>query len=143
MIKYFKKFLKENNHIKSDAIGYNIGEYIYHITQIENLNSIKQNGFTPKDGISINKEKFENRLYFATSLIAAYDLSVNFGSYRYDGDYIIFKLKSDCINDYEDDGLFKHGIYVDYNISYNCVVEVINASELFNIFDDDDIEKLY
>ena len=141
--------LDENDYINesylpSDAIGYDIGEYLYHITPIKNLNKIKNNGFVPKDGISINGKPFKNRLYFATSLIAAYDLSVNFQSYRDDVDeYVIFKVDSKCLKDYEEDELFKHGIYVNYPISKKYIVDIINAEDLFGKFDEDDFENLY
>lgn len=137
------KFKLYEDYMKSDNIGYNIGEYIYHITTKQNIPAIKKNGFIPRDGVSINNKSFENRLYFATSLIAAYDLSVNFGSYKSDDEYVIFKLKSSCINDFEEDNLFPHGIYVDYPIDYNFVVDFMDADELFGKFNDDDIEKLY
>ena len=135
--------LKLSNKIESDAMGYDIGDYLYHITPVSNFNTIINKGFIPKNGISINNKPFENRLYFATSLISAYDLSVNFGSYRDDSDYVIFKIKSDCINDYEEDDLFAHGIYVDYKVSNKCIVGYVNANDLFNKFDDEDIENLY
>ncbi len=137
----FNNYLKEN-YLPSDAMGYDIGEFVYHITPKKNLNTIKKNGFIPKDGISINHKPFKNRLYFATSLIAAYDLSVNFNSYRDNDEYVIFKLDSKCINKgYEEDELFIHGIYVDYEISYSFVIDVINTSDLFNKFDDDDFDR--
>ena len=135
--------LKFSNKIESDAMGYDIGDYLYHITPVSNFNTIIKKGFIPKNGISINNKPFENRLYFATSLISAYDLSVNFGSYRDDSEYVIFKIKSDCINDYEEDDLFAHGIYVDYKVSNKCIVGYVNANDLFNKFDDEDIENLY
>lgn len=142
-VKNFKQFVNEN-YLPSDAIGYNIGEYLYHITPKKNVAQIKKNGFIPKDGVAINNKPFKNRLYFATSLIAAYDLSVNFGSYKDNEEYAIFKVKSDCVNGgYEEDPLFVHGIYVDYPIPNTCIVSVINASDLFNKFNDDDIENLY
>lgn len=142
-IKTLNNYIKEN-YLPSDAIGYNIGEFVYHITPKKNLNTIKKNGFIPKDGISINNKPFKNRLYFATSLIAAYDLSVNFNSYRDNDEYVIFKLDSKCIDKgYEEDELFIHGIYVDYKIPYSFVVDIINASDLFNKFDDDDFDRLY
>ena len=131
--KLVRESLNEN-YLKSDAIGYNIGQYIYHITLKRNLNDIRKNGFKPKDGVAINGKSFKNRLYFATSLIAAYDLSVNFGSYKdnLDENYIIFKLKSECIdNGYKEDNLFDHGIYVDYPIGSDCIVDIINADDLF------------
>lgn len=143
MNKNFKQFVNEN-YLQSDAVGYNIGKYLYHITPKSNISQIKKKGFVPKNGISINNKPFKNRLYFATSLIAAYDLSVNFGSYKDDREYAIFKIKSDCVNaGYEEDPLFVHGIYVDYAITNSCIVDVINASDLFNKFNDDDFEKLY
>jgi hypothetical protein len=37
-------------HLPSDAIGYNIGEYLYHITTKRNVNTIKKNGFIPSKG---------------------------------------------------------------------------------------------
>lgn len=132
------------NYLESDNIGYNVGQYLYHVTPKKNIPQIKKNGFIPKDGISINNKPFKNRLYFATSLIAAYDLSVNFGSYKYNGEYVIFKLKSDCINKgYKEDPLFAHGIYVDYPIPYAYSIDIINVSDLFGKFNENDIEKLY
>ena len=137
------EYLNEN-YLQSDAIGYNIREYLYHITPKSNVSRIKKNGFIVKDGVSINGKPFKNRLYFATSLIVAYDLSVNFGSYKDNNEYVIFKVKSNCIdNGYEKDPLFVHGIYVDYPITNNCIVSVMNASDLFNKFNDDDMENLY
>lgn len=126
----------------NDSIGYDIGEYIYHVTPIKNVSKIERSGFKPKDGISINKKPFMNRLYFATSLISAYDLSVNFGSDN-NLSYVIFKVDSSCINEYEEDPLFGHGIYIDYPISNKFIVDKINADDLFDKYDDDDIENLY
>ena len=138
------EYLNEENHLKSDAMGYNMGEFLYHITPKRNIGEIMKSGFIPKDGIAINNKPYKNRLYFATSLIAAYDLSVNFGSYKDNEEYVIFKVKSNCVNnEYEKDTLFPHGIYVDYQISNNCIVSVMNADDLFNKFDENDIENLY
>jgi hypothetical protein len=135
--------LKFSNEIESDAMGYDIGDYLYHITPVSNFDTIINKGFIPKNGVAINGKPFENRLYFATSLISAYDLSVNFGSYRDDTEYVIFKIKSDCIDDYEEDNLFAHGIYIDYKISNKCILGYVNANDLFNKFDDEDLENLY
>lgn len=134
--------LKEN--YKSDALGYNIGDYVYHVSPEHNHSNIMTNGFLPKDGIAINKKKYKNRLYLATSLIAAYDLSVGFGAWRETSDdYLIYKIDSTCIKNYEEDPLFQHGIYIDYKIDSSYIIDVINADDLFNSFDDDDIEALY
>jgi hypothetical protein len=138
----FKQFINEQ-YTKSDAIGYNVGKFIYHVTPLKNLNNIKINGFIPQDGESINGEEFEHRTYFATSLIAAYDISINFGSYKDDDEYIIFKLDSNCLTEYEKDPLFAHGIYVDYIIGSRYIVEIFDADDLFDKFDDDDLDKLY
>lgn len=136
--------INEANYLKSDAIRYNIGEYLYHISPKRNLTEIKKNGFIPKNGIAINGKPFKNRIYFATSLIAAYDLSVNFGSYKDNENYIIFKVKSNCVdNGYEKDPLFVHGIYVNYPISNKYIVDIIDADDLFTKFNDEDIENLY
>lgn len=142
-IKTPSQYIKED-YMKSDAIGYKIGKYIYHVTTSNNVDNIYKNGFEPKDGISINGEKFENRLYFATSLISAYDLSVNFSSYKSDEEYVIFKINSNYIDDdYEEDPLFQHGIYIDYKIPSKYIVNIIKADDLFDKFDDNDIEDLY
>lgn len=142
-----KEALKESfdeNYLKSDSVGYNVGEYIYHVTPIKNLSVIKRNGLHPQNGISINGKKYENRLYFATSLIAAYDISVNFGSYKNDKEYVIFKIKSDCLtNGYEKDPLFVHGIFIDYSIPNKCIVDIIEANKLFRKYDDNDLDNLY
>lgn len=142
-MKTYIQFIKED-YLSSDAIGYNIGEYVYHITPKRNVSEINENGFIPKDGKSIDENYFKNRLYFATSLIASYDLSVNFNSWKdTNGEYMIFKLDSDCIDGYEEDPLFAHGIYVDYPISKDYIVDIIDADDLFNKFNEDDIENLY
>jgi len=137
------EFLNED-YLKSDAVGYNIGEYLYHVTPKQNLNTIKSEGFIPKDGVGINNKPFNNRLYFATSLISAYDIITNFNSYKDDSDYVIFKIKASCVNNgYENDTLFKHGIYVDYPITSDCIINIVNYDDLFGKFNDDDFDKLY
>lgn len=130
--------------LKSDAIGYHIGEFIYHVTPLKNEEKIKKEGFKVQSGVSINGKKYEKRIYFATSLISAYDISVNFGSYRNEYEYVIFKINSECLkNGYEKDPLFAHGIFVDYNIDKRYIVDIIKTSELFNKFNDEDLENLY
>jgi len=141
-MKNYKIFLNEN-YLISDAVGHHVGEYVYHVTPENRIHNIKNDGFQPQNGISINGEKFENRLYFATSLISAYDLTVNFGSYKDNDNYVIFKIKSECLNDYELDPLFGHGIYIDYSVPYKYVVDVIEADSLFNKYNEDDIDNLY
>lgn len=143
-MKKFNNFINEK-YLESDAIGYAIGDFIYHVTTMKNVEKIKSQGFKPQDGISINGKPFQNRLYFATSLIAAYDLSVNFSSFKdeYKDEYVIFKLKSNCIDEYEEDPLFLHGIYVDYKIDKKYIVDMIKTSDLFNKFNDDDFDDLY
>lgn len=130
-------------YLEDDSMGYDIGEFLYHVTSTSNINAILKDGFLPKDGVSISGEHFKNRLYLATSLIATYDLSVNFGSYRDDIDYVIFKIKSKCVNDYTIDPLFEHGIYIDYKIDSKYIVETIPVDDLFGRFNDDDIDNLY
>jgi hypothetical protein len=137
----FNDFLTE--YLKSDAIGYNIGKFIYHTTPKRNAEKIERDGFEPKDGISVNGKKFKNRLYFATSLISAYDISVNFGSYKDDDDYVIFKVDSKCLDEYEKDPLFVHGIFVNYRVDKKYIVDIIKANDLFNMYDENDIENLY
>jgi len=141
MIINFENFLKE--YMDSDAIGYDIGEFIYHVTPESNVQDINTFGFIPKNGITINNNEYNNRLYFATSLIAAYDISVNFNSYKSDENYVIFKVDSKCLKNYDEDPLFVHGIYIDYPISIDYIVDVYDASELFDKFNDDDFDELY
>ena len=141
-INEYRQFINEK-YLESDAIGYKIDKYLYHVTTKNNLNKIKRYGFIPQDGVSINNKPYENRLYFATSLIAAYDLSVNFSSYKDEHEYYIIKIKSEAIDNYEEDPLFDHGIYIDYSIPSKYIVEVIDADDLFDKFDDNDIENLY
>jgi hypothetical protein len=133
------------NYLSNDAVGYSVGDYLYHVTPKKNLLNIIQNGFEPKDGVAINGKPFKNRLYFATSLIAAYDLCTNFQSYRdgYD-EWSIIKVKSVCVKDgYENDPLFVHGIYVNYPIKPDFMVDVIDYDNLFGKFRDEDFEELY
>jgi len=140
-IKKFNCFLLET--LKSDAIGYNIGDYIYHVSPVKNLTNILESGFIPKSGIAINGKPYNNRLYFATSLIAAYDLTVNFNSYKDNDEYIIFKIDSSSLSEYNKDPLFIHGIWVDYSISKKYIIETIRAESLFGKFNDEDFDKLY
>ena len=143
-LKYIKHVGITENFLVSDAIGYEIGDYIYHVTPKDNIPNIEKKGFVPKDGIAINNKPYENRLYFATSLIAAYDLTVNFNSYREYKEYAIFKLDAKSINDgYEIDPLFQHGIYIDYPIEYKYVVDKFNSEDLFDKFEEDDLDNLY
>jgi hypothetical protein len=140
MINKFKIY----EYLENDASNYKIKDYIYHITTLEKYTQILKNRYLiPQNGISINNKKYNNRLYFTTSLIAAYDLSVNFNSYR-DIEYnIILKLPSNIINNYNIDPLFKHGIYIDYKISVDNIIDIIYTDDLFNQFNDEDIELLY
>jgi len=142
-MKKFKEFINEK-YMTNDSIGYNIGKYIYHVSPLKYLNIIKKNGLIPQNGKTINNKEYKNRLYLATSLIAAYDISVNFESYKEDNEYVIFKINSESlINGYDNDPLFQHGIYIDYPIDEKYILEIINTDDLFNKFDDDDIDNLY
>ena len=141
-INEFKQFINEQ-YLSNDAIGYNIGKFIYHVTPKKYQNKIIKNGFIPQDGISINGKPFKNRLYFATSLIASYDLSVNFASYKDDYKYVIFKIDSSCLDSYIKDPLFVHGIYINYPIDKKYILEIIDTQTLFNKYDDNDLENLY
>jgi len=139
------------NHVKmfeeymaSDARGYDVGEYVYHVTPVENLTAIRKIGLLPRDGIAINGRRYENRLYFATSLIAAYDISVNFQSLGRGIEYAILKIGSEAVSrGYENDPLFEHGIYVDYPIVPERIADVIMANDLFGKYDDEDFDRLY
>jgi len=139
-MKYIKLF---EEYLTSDAKGYEIGEFLYHTTTLNNKEDIERNGFIPKDGISIDGNYFVNRLYFATSLISAYDISVNFQAHGKGDDYIIYKISSKNISDYEIDPLFQHGIYIDYPISKMDILDVIDSDSLFDKFDCDDLDDLY
>ena len=66
-IKTLNNYLKEI-YIPSDAMGYNIGEFVYHITPKKNFNTIKKNGLIPKDGISINNKPFKNSVEIERSI---------------------------------------------------------------------------
>jgi hypothetical protein len=143
MITTLTRYIKES-YLPDDSIGYDVGEFIYHTTPKKNLDYILSNGLKPRDGVSIDGKSFKNRLYFATSLIAVYDLYVNFTSIRQYEDYIIIKIDSKCLeHGYSLDNLFVHGIYIDYPIDKNCIVDIIDAESLFNKFNEDDLENLY
>ena len=135
---------EESQHAESDAVGYAVGDYVYHVAPAKYADGIRRSGFLPKSGRSVNGAEYENRVYFATSLIAAYDISVNFGSYRDDGEYVIFKVDSRGLaGGYEEDPLFVHGIYVDYAVPSEYIVDAFPASDLFGKYDDADFDKLY
>lgn len=132
------------SYLPSDAIGYKIEKYLYHVTTENNLNKILKSGFIPHDGVSINGKAFKNRLYFATSQIAAYDLSVGLSAWRDNYDkQIIFKLDSSFLKKYQKDPLFEHGIYIDYIVEPKYILEYFEADSLFNKYDEDDLENLY
>lgn len=136
------EFIMEN-YLSNDAVGYNVGDYLYHVTPKKNLLNIIQNGFEPKDGVAINGKPFKNRLYFATSLIAAYDLCTNFQEYRneYD-DWVILKVDAKFVKEgYKKDPQFAHGIYIDYPVNSFSILEVIHHENLFGKFRDEDLEE--
>lgn len=128
----------------SDASGYDVGEYVYHVTQSASVGAILEEGLVPKDGVSVNGAPFEGRLYFATSLIAAYDLSVNFESLGRGDDYTILKVDSSCLGGgWENDPLFAHGVYVGYPVDARFIVGAVRADDLFGMYDDADLDELY
>lgn len=137
-VRLFEEFMA------SDARGYDVGEYVYHVTPVENLATIMRVGLVPRDGVAINGRKYENRLYFATSLIAAYDISVNFQSHGRGREYSIIKVSSEAVaRGRENDPLFEHGIYVDYPVGPGAIIGVTMANDLFGKYDDVDLDRLY
>jgi len=142
-IQKFNNFIFEQ-YLPNDMSGYTVQDFIYHVTPDGNVQHILDYGFTPKNGTAINGQKFRNRLYFATSLIAAYDLSVNFDSIRRDiGSQTILKVSKSCLKDYKIDPLFGHGIYINYPVKPEYIVDVIKCDDLFGKFNDDDFDALY
>ena len=77
----------------------------------------------------------------ATSLIAAYDLYVNFNAHN-GKKYYIYKIDTSKINgNFFDDDKFVHGVYIDENIDKDAIVELIDPTHLS--YDDEELSNLY
>ena len=142
----FAQLDKQQGMLKSDASGHLVRDKLYHVTTKENADAIQKRGFIPRNGISINGKPHPARTYFATSLIAAYDLAANFSSWKNTSEeYDILEVNPEMILDrgYKYDPLFAHGVYVDYAVPRRYITGRIPASSLFNRFHDEDFDKLY
>lgn len=116
--------------------------YLYHISPVENKQSILNNGIKlSTGGTTFLKRTYTPRIYLATSLIAAYDLYVNFHAHN-QKKYLIYKIDTSKINgNFFDDDKFIHGVYTDENINKKAIIELIDPLSLS--YDDDELEDLY
>jgi hypothetical protein len=131
-------------HLRSDASGYEVGAHVWHVTPADRLRAIRRVGLLPQDGVSIDGRPFRNRLYFATSRIAAYDISVNFQSHGRAEEYFMLKVDSAGIaRGHHDDPLFAHGVWVDYPVGPGYVVGYEAAADAYGEYDEDDLDNLY
>jgi hypothetical protein len=89
-------------------------DVLYHVSPIKNKSSILNNGIELKTGGNTYLNRtYDPRIYLATSLIAAYDIQLNFSSHT-DLDYIIFEIDTKTLNGkFYEDSKFAHGVWTD------------------------------
>ena len=139
-----KSFLRivESNEDKLE--WYMLPEFLYHVSPIENKDSILKNGILVKTGGTSHLQRnYSPRIYLACSLIAAYDIQLNFNSHN-GKQYLIYKLDKNKLNQsaniYED-SKFAHGVHIDKNISKDAIIDVINPDNLR--YNEEDLDNLY
>jgi hypothetical protein len=122
-----------------------IPDFLYHISATKNKESILKNGIKMSTGGGTwFGRTYSNRVYMATSLIAAYDLQLNFKAHEMADDYLIFKIELDKIPNgapFYNDSLFNHGIYTEQSIPKSAIIDVINPDTLS--YPSEDLENLY
>lgn len=117
-------------------------DFVYHISPIENRNSILNKGIILKTGGTSHLYRtYTPRIYLACSLIAAYDLYLNFNAHN-GKEYLVYKIDKNKLsgNIYED-SKFAHGIHIDKNIPKEAIVEVIDPNALK--YNEEDLDNLY
>ncbi len=117
-------------------------DFLYHISPIENKNSILNKGIILKTGGTSHLYRtYTPRIYLACSLIAAYDLYLNFNAHN-GKEYLIYKIDKNKLsgNIYED-SKFVHGIHIDKNISKEAIIEIIDPNTLK--YNEDELDNLY
>lgn len=120
-----------------------VEEYLYHVTPASSIAKIMKEGIQPQTGgRTFLNRTYSPRIYLATSLIAAYDLQVNFAAH--DGlQYKILEIDASKIPGagFHPDDKFVHGVWTTTAIPVNAVVKVIDPSTLS--YEDDALESLY
>jgi hypothetical protein len=143
-MKRFKDFINESKILPSGARGYSVGEYLYHVTPTKYIGKIKNVGIQVATGGTTHLNKtYSPRIFLATSLIAAYDLSQNFSAHRNEPHTIIKIDSSKVEGPFEKDYYFSHGVYVTTNIPLDAIVEYISADDLFGEWDEEELSELY
>lgn len=136
------QYRKRMQETESDAIGYKLGKFLYHVTPEENADEIRKLGICPATGGNTHLRKtYSPRVYLATSLIAAYDLVTNFSAHR-GTRHVIFKVDPSFVGEFKKDPDFMHGIYLEgYGIPPEGVLEEIDPDSLD--YDENDLDELY
>lgn len=143
----FEEFLSEHRSDDETVPFDMLPDRLYHTTKLSNEASIKKGGIRASTGGGtwLNRT-YDPRVYLATSLIAAYDITVGFQAH--DGsheDYVIFEIDKRSLRGvtfYEDEK-FNHGVYVKSDVPASAITGRVLHSELFGRFNDDDIDRLY
>lgn len=144
-INEFRIYIKEtNDNIENeDKLElFMLPDFLYHISPIENKNSILNKGIILKTGGTSHLYRtYTPRIYLACSLIAAYDLYLNFNAHN-GKEYLIYKIDKNKLsgNIYED-SKFAHGIHIDKNIPKEAIIEVIDPNTLK--YNEEDLDNLY
>ena len=132
-------------------------DYVYHATPEKNLDSILKQWLkghaNPEWSIWVWNIYNEPRLYFANSLIAAYDIAIMFEAFWKGENFIIIKIPRQELDKYEQfpDEKFKNSeknfynwFYILDDINLNKInYEIIKVSDLLNKWSDDELEWLY
>lgn len=144
-INEFRKIL-ESEDLDRDLVPREIlPNWLYHISAAKNKESILNNGIKRSTGGGTwFGRTYSNRVYLATSLIAAYDLQLNFTSHGLADSYIIFKVDESKIPnkaDFYNDSLFVHGVYTEQDIPKEAIVDQIDPDSLS--YAAEDLENLY
>lgn len=139
-LKSYENFVEGEEEIKKEWLP----KELYHISPSINEEKILKNGIkTSNGGGTWFNRTYTPRVYLATSLIAAYDLQVNFISHDMAKKYTIFKIETSLISEgrFFEDSKFAHGIYIEQNIPKEAIIEVIDPDILS--YDAEDLENLY
>lgn len=102
---------------KEELIGWNKPKELYHVTNIDNLKSIKINGLIPSDSTRPDKHNYKNRIHLATSLEAAKRIAKSFHKETPEKQFALLKINLKYVGAlYKDMEFRQGGVYVDQPI---------------------------
>lgn len=146
-VKDFRSFLLEHRSDDEMVPRDMVPDRVFHTTRKRNEASVRRDGVLPTTGGgSWLNRTYSPRVYVATSLIAAYDLTVGFQAHdEKHEDYVIFEIDTSMIPEHVffEDEKFNHGIWTPEGIPASAIVGKAYASSLYGKFSDEDLEDLY